>query len=53
MAGSLLSSGEAGSSLPREAWMQVEADNAAALSVYRSLGFVEAYRYHYRRPPEE
>jgi ribosomal protein S18 acetylase RimI-like enzyme len=37
----------------REAWMQVEADNAAALSVYRSLGFVEAYRYHYRRPPEE
>jgi GNAT superfamily N-acetyltransferase len=37
----------------REAWMQVEADNDAALSVYRSLGFVEAYRYHYRQPPQE
>jgi ribosomal protein S18 acetylase RimI-like enzyme len=37
----------------REAWMQVEADNDAALSVYRSLGFVEAYRYHYRRSPGE
>ncbi|MGN6764322.1 MAG: GNAT family N-acetyltransferase [Rhizobiaceae bacterium] len=36
----------------REAWMQVEANNTAALSVYRSLGFTEAYRYHYRRPPE-
>jgi ribosomal protein S18 acetylase RimI-like enzyme len=36
----------------REAWMQVDAENAVALSVYRSLGFTEAYRYHYRRPPE-
>jgi ribosomal protein S18 acetylase RimI-like enzyme len=34
----------------REAWMQVEANNDAALSVYRSLGFAEAYRYHYRSP---
>ena len=31
--------------------MQVEADNAAGLSLYRSLGFNEAYRYVYRAPP--
>ncbi|MDG4880917.1 GNAT family N-acetyltransferase [Mesorhizobium sp. WSM4884] len=35
----------------REAWLQVEAGNIAALSLYRSLGFEEVYRYHYRRPP--
>ena len=35
----------------REAWLQVEAGNAAALSLYRALGFEEVYRYHYRRPP--
>ena len=34
----------------REAWLQVEADNGAALALYRSLGFTEVYRYHYRRP---
>lgn len=37
----------------RQAWMQVQADNEAALSVYRALGFAEVYRYHYRSPPED
>ncbi|BDA86108.1 acetyltransferase [Aureimonas sp. SA4125] len=35
----------------RTAWLQVEADNAAGLAMYRKLGFVEAYRYVYRAPP--
>ncbi|MCP3056864.1 GNAT family N-acetyltransferase [Aurantimonas marianensis] len=35
----------------RTGWVQVEADNAAGLSLYRSLGFTEAYRYVYRAPP--
>ena len=34
------------------AWLQVETDNDAALGLYGSLGFIEAYRYHYRVPPE-
>jgi ribosomal protein S18 acetylase RimI-like enzyme len=34
----------------RTAWMQVSAENGAALGLYRSIGFAEAYRYHYRRP---
>ena len=32
----------------REAYLQVMAANSAAIALYRSLGFVEAYRYHYR-----
>jgi ribosomal protein S18 acetylase RimI-like enzyme len=37
----------------REAWLQVEADNAAACNLYTSMGFSEVYRYHYRQPPEK
>jgi ribosomal protein S18 acetylase RimI-like enzyme len=36
----------------RKAWLQVEADNEVALGLYRSMGFAEVYRCHYRRPPE-
>lgn len=35
----------------RTAWVQVEADNEAGLSLYRSLGFTPAYHYVYRAPP--
>lgn len=35
----------------QSAWLQVEADNKAAVNLYQQLGFQETYRYHYRRPP--
>ena len=31
-------------------YLQVDADNHAARSVYRKLGFTDAYAYHYRTP---
>jgi ribosomal protein S18 acetylase RimI-like enzyme len=34
----------------RSAYLQVDADNAAARAVYRRLGFADAYAYHYRSP---
>src|SRR6185312_10531213 len=33
-----------------QAAIQVVSDNTPALNLYTSLGFKEAYRYHYRRP---
>ncbi|TWG55145.1 MULTISPECIES: GNAT family N-acetyltransferase [unclassified Aminobacter] len=34
----------------KRAWLQVEATNGPALQLYRSMGFGEVYRYHYRQP---
>lgn len=35
------------------AYLQVEADNPAARTIYRRLGFADAYRYHYRTPDRD
>jgi ribosomal protein S18 acetylase RimI-like enzyme len=35
---------------PMQAFLQVEADNAPAIALYRDAGFVTAYRYRYWRP---
>ncbi len=37
----------------RQAYLQVGSDNDAALRLYARLGFVFAYRYHYRSPEAE
>jgi predicted GNAT family acetyltransferase len=35
----------------RTAYLQVESDNPVASRLYASLGFTEAYAYHYRLAP--
>jgi ribosomal protein S18 acetylase RimI-like enzyme len=36
----------------RVIYLQVDAANGPARRIYRSLGFVDGYSYHYRTPPE-
>lgn len=47
MQGALAWTREAGAT---DAAIQVVSENAPAVNLYTSLGFEEAYRYHYRRP---
>ncbi len=35
----------------KQAYLQVAADNDAAMRIYQRLGFVDGYAYHYRQPP--
>lgn len=35
----------------RHAYLQVDPSNDPAMALYRRLGFVEAYRYHFRQAP--
>jgi ribosomal protein S18 acetylase RimI-like enzyme len=35
------------------AYLQVDAENRPAISVYRKFGFVDAYTYHYLGLPGE
>ena len=44
--------GVAASSGVRTAYLQVDAANESALRIYRRMGFVDGYSYHYRTPPE-
>ena len=37
----------------RHAWLQVVADNQAALNLYEAFGFQELYRYAYRKAPSQ
>ena len=34
------------------AYLQVDAANEVARSIYRRLGFADGYSYHYRTPPD-
>jgi ribosomal protein S18 acetylase RimI-like enzyme len=43
--------GEAFTAGARVGYLQVDALNEPALRIYRRLGFVDAYSYHYRMPP--
>src|SRR5690606_10649066 len=37
----------------RQAYLQVEENNEAAIQLYRALGFSDGYRYVYRQPQDQ